>query len=53
MLSQSLTFAVAGAMLVFNWRLTLFILLAPVVGASGVIFGARLRKHSTTVRSTG
>nr|MBI2905806.1 ATP-binding cassette domain-containing protein [Chloroflexota bacterium] len=51
-LSQSLTFAGSLAlMLVLNWRLTLFILLlAPVVGTGGVIFGARLRKLSTTVQ---
>ncbi len=51
-LSQSLTFAGSLVlMLVLNWRLTLFILLlAPVIGAGGVIFGARLRKLSTTVQ---
>lgn len=51
-LSQSLTFAGSLAlMLVLNWRLTLFILaLAPLIAASGAIFGARLRKLSTEVQ---
>jgi subfamily B ATP-binding cassette protein MsbA len=51
-LSQALTFAGSlGLMLYLNWRLTLFILaLVPVVIISAVVFGARLRKLSTTVQ---
>ena len=51
-LSQSLTFVGSLVlMLVLNWRLTLFILLlAPLIGVSAAIFGARLRKLSTTVQ---
>ena len=51
-LSQSLTFLGSLVlMLVINWRLTLFILLlTPLVIGSAAIFGARLRKLSTTVQ---
>jgi ATP-binding cassette, subfamily B, bacterial MsbA len=51
-LSQSITFAGSLAlMLVLNWRLTLFILvLAPVVGVTGALFGRQLRRRSTTVQ---
>jgi subfamily B ATP-binding cassette protein MsbA len=51
-LSQSVTFVGSLVlMLVLNWRLTLFILvLAPLVVASAVIFGGRLRKLSTEVQ---
>jgi len=51
-LSQALTFAGSLVlMLALNWRLTLFILaLAPLIALSGAIFGARLRKLSTTVQ---
>lgn len=51
-ISQSLTFTGSLVlMLVLNWRLTLFILaLAPLIIASAVIFGARLRKLSTLIQ---
>ena len=51
-LSQVLTFVGSLVlMLALNWRLTLFILaLAPLIALSGAIFGARLRKLSTTVQ---
>ncbi|MBF8284214.1 MAG: ABC transporter related [Anaerolineales bacterium] len=51
-LSQALTFVGSLVlMLALNWRLTLFILaLAPLIALSGAIFGARLRKLSTTVQ---
>ncbi|MGH2523178.1 MAG: ABC transporter transmembrane domain-containing protein, partial [Anaerolineales bacterium] len=51
-LSQSLTFVGSLVlMLALNWRLTLFILLlAPLIGISGAIFGGRLRRLSTTVQ---
>ncbi len=51
-LSQSVTFIGSLVlMLVLNWRLTLFILvLAPVVAASAVIFGRRMRKLATKVQ---
>ncbi len=51
-ISQSLTFIGSLVlMLVLNWRLTLFILaLAPLIIASAVFFGARLRKLSTVIQ---
>ncbi len=51
-LSQTVTFAGSLVLMaVLNWRLTLFILvLAPVVAASGALFGIRLRKLSTQVQ---
>ncbi len=51
-LSQSLTFIGSLIlMLVLNWRLTLVILaVTPVIVASGVLLGARLRKLSTLVQ---
>jgi subfamily B ATP-binding cassette protein MsbA len=51
-LSQTVTFIGSLVlMLILNWRLTLFILiLAPLVAASGAIFGMRLRKLSTEVQ---
>ena len=51
-LSQGLTFVGSLVlMLALNWRLTLFILaLAPLIALSGALFGARLRKLSTTVQ---
>lgn len=51
-LSQTVTFIGSLVlMLVLNWRLTLFILaLAPLVAASAVVFGGRLRKLSTEVQ---
>ncbi|MCC7361975.1 MAG: ABC transporter ATP-binding protein [Anaerolineales bacterium] len=51
-LGQVITFAGSLAlMLALNWRLTLFILgLAPLLVAAGVVFGAQLRRLSTTVQ---
>ena len=51
-LSQALTFIGSLAlMLALNWRLTLFILaLAPLIGISGAVFGAQLRRLSTSVQ---
>ncbi|HEX7975239.1 MAG TPA: ABC transporter transmembrane domain-containing protein [Anaerolineales bacterium] len=51
-LSQGLTFIGSLVlMLVLNWRLTLFILvLAPILIASGAVFGTALRKLSTEVQ---
>jgi subfamily B ATP-binding cassette protein MsbA len=51
-LSQSVTFLGSLALMLWlNWRLTLFILaLAPLIAASGAVFGARLRKLSTQVQ---
>ncbi len=51
-LSQTLTFVGSLALMLWlNWRLTLFILaLAPLIGISGAVFGAQLRKLSTQVQ---
>ena len=51
-LSQLLTFVGSLVlMLILNWRLTLFVLLlAPLVGVSGAIFGRRLRGLSMAVQ---
>jgi len=51
-LGQAITFSGSLAlMLVLNGRLTLFILvLAPLLVAAGVVFGAALRRLSTTVQ---
>jgi subfamily B ATP-binding cassette protein MsbA len=51
-ISQSLTFTGSLVlMLILNWRLSLFILaLVPLIIASAVVFGARLRKLSTLIQ---
>jgi len=51
-LSQLLTFVGSLVlMLILNWRLTLFVLLlAPLVGISGAVFGRRLRGLSMAVQ---
>jgi ATP-binding cassette, subfamily B, bacterial MsbA len=51
-LSQLLTFIGSLVlMLILNWRLTLFVLLlAPLVGVTGAVFGRRLRGLSTAVQ---
>ncbi len=51
-LGQAITFAGSLVlMLVLNWRLTLFILvLAPLLVAAGAVFGAQMRRLSTTVQ---
>jgi hypothetical protein len=51
-LGQAITFLGSLVlMLVLNWRLSLFILvLAPLLVAAGVVFGAQLRRLSTVVQ---
>jgi subfamily B ATP-binding cassette protein MsbA len=51
-LGQALTFVGSLALMLWlNWRLTLFILaLAPLIGVSGALFGAQLRRLSTHVQ---